>query len=229
MPTSRPVLLLIAGLSVTLLTVGLPLAHLRVRPSGLALGLATLPFLVLLVTAARPHVRWLTHFAFPASHLPLLVIQPELTSREVYGGLSGLVGLIAIAVAYALFLTAATPSARRLAPNARATWTASPDVWRTLAILFAAGPILALVLPSLTAFEPDPLGAAVAVGSGIAIAFVAVGLWLPRLVLVRPEMRAAALSNLARQSRPSGARTAWALVVATLTLIGIAVWSFWRP
>lgn len=231
MPTSRPVLLLIAGLSATLLTVALPLAYLRVRPSGFALGLLTLPFLVLLVTAARPNARWLTHFVFPASHLPLLVVQPELTSREVYGGLSGLVGLIAITIAYALFLTAATPSIRLRAPprHTRHTWTAHPDLWRILAILFALGPMLALALPSLTAVEPDPLGAAVAVGSGVAVAFVAVGWWMPRLVLIRPEARAAALTTLARQSRPSGSRTTWALVVAALFLIGIAVWSIWRP
>ena len=232
LPTSRPVLLLIAGLSATLLTVALPLAHLRVRPSGLALGLLALPFLVLLVTAARPNARWLTHFVFPASHLPLLVVQPELTSREVYGGLSGLVGLIAIAIAYTLFLAAATPSIRRRTPphhTPRRAWTAHPDVWRTLAILFAVGPMLALALPSLTAVEPDPLGAAVAVGSGVAVAFVAVGWWMPRLVLIRPEARAAALTTLARQSRPSGSRTTWALVVAALFLIGIAVWSIWRP
>lgn len=243
MPTSRPNLLLVAGLSVTVLAFGLPLAHLGVRLPGSGLALALLPVLTLLACSFRPATVLLTHFAFPVSHLPLLVTHPDLASREVYGGASGLLGLVAIASAFTVFLIAATPTLRP--PKRPTPLHAHPDLWRGLAIAVAIGPILALALPALTAVDVDPLGAAVAMGCGLAVSVVAAGFWMPRLVLalgpttgrVPYAARRAGhgLSHderhqaLARESRPSPARTAWVIVLSALALGGVAAWTYWRP
>jgi hypothetical protein len=220
--------MLVAGLSVTLLIVGLPLAHLGLRLQGVAVVLVALPLVVLLASAIRPETRWLTHLVFPASHLPLLIARPELTSREVYGGLSGLIGLVAIAVSFVFYLMAVTPRLNR-GERPRTAWHSHPDLWRVLAILFAVGPTLALALPALTALEPDPLGAAVALGIGVVVSALAVGLWLPRLTLIEGEQRQEALRHLARLSKSSGTKTTLALVFAAIALTGLAVWSYWRP
>lgn len=228
MPTSRPILLLVAGLSVTLLIVGLPVAHLGTRLLGSMLALVGLPLLVLIASAIRPETRWLTHLVFPASHLPLLIARPELTSREVYGGVSGLLGLIAIAVSYALYLVAVTPQKAR-GERVNSPVHSHPGLWRILAIAFAVGPTLALALPILTALEPDPLGAAVALGSGVLVAALSVGWWMPRLTLIGPENRLSELDALARAGRSSVTRTTLSLVGAAVALAGLMVWSYWRP
>lgn len=242
MPTSRPTLLLVAGLSVTVLTFGLPLAHLGARLPGSSIGLALLPLLILGACSLWPTTTLLTHLAFPVSHLPLLLVEPELASREVYGGASGLFGLVAITTAFAMFLVAATPSLRP--PRARVPLYAHADLWRGFAIAIAVAPILALALPALTAVDADPLGATVAIGCGLAVSVVAAGFWMPRLVLGNasgrvgvPAARAPRYATssdprllaLARESRPSGARTALVLVISALALGGVAAWTYWRP
>lgn len=242
LPTSRPTLLLVAGLSVTVLTFGLPLAHLGARLPGSSIGLALLPLLVLGACSLRPTITLLTHLAFPVSHLPLLLAQPELVSREVYGGASGLFGLVAVATAFAMFLGAATTTLRP--PKNRIPLYAHPELWRGFAIAVAVGPILALALPALTSVDADPLGASVAIGSGLAISVLAAGFWMPRLVLGRDSGHARGhfegtagnasssdprLVALARQSRPSAARTAFVLAIAAVALGGVAAWTYWRP
>lgn len=242
MPTSRPTLLLVAGLSVTVLTFGLPLAHLGARLPGSSIGLALLPLLVLGACSLRPTTALLTHLAFPVSHLPLLLVEPELASREVYGGASGLFGLVAIATAFAMFLGAATATLRP--PKKSVPLYAHPELWRGFAIAVAVGPILALALPALTSLDADPLGASVAIGCGLAVSVLAAGFWMPRLVLGRdsgqaalriedtlatPSMSDPRLVALARESRPSTARTAFALVISAVALGGVAAWTYWRP
>jgi hypothetical protein len=245
LPTSRPTLLLVAGLSVTVLAFGLPLAHLGARLPGSSIGLGLLPLIALGACLFRPATTLLTHLVFPVSHLPLLITEPELASREVYGGASGLFGLVAIAIAFGLFLVAATETLRP--PRKSVPLYAHPDLWRGFAIAVAVGPILALALPALTAVDADPLGAAVAIGCGLAVSVLAAGFWMPKLVLGRDAGRLGALLEraplspppsssfdprlvaLARESRPSGARTAFVLVISALALGGVAAWTTWRP
>lgn len=242
MPTSRPTLLLVAGLCVTILTFGLPLAHLGVRLPGSSIGLALLPLVVLGACSLRPTTTLLTHLAFPVSHLPLLLVEPDLVSREVYGGASGLFGLVAVATAFAMFLGATTSTLRP--PKKSVPLYAHPELWRGFAIAVAVGPILALALPALTSIDADPLGASSAIGCGLAVSVLAAGFWMPRLVLGQHSGRVAArfedavagashsdprLVALTRESRPSSARTAFVLTIAAIALGGGAAWTYWRP
>jgi len=179
---TRPITLLASGLSLLLLLVVLPMAHLGTRPTGLQLTLMLLPAMTLIACSFRPNITWLTHFAFPASHLPLLMSNKALTSGEVYGGVNGLLGLLAILVSAIVFFASVTPAlpTRRRAngPNDHGPMR-HPWILPTLAIAFTLGPALALTLPALMVPDLDPLNAALAIGLGPVLA-VGAGLWFTR-------------------------------------------------
>jgi len=247
LPSYRPTTLLASGLSLTLLLMVLPMAHLGFRPTGLQLGFIVVPVIALIACWLRPNTIWLTHFVFPASHLPLLLLHPDLTSPAVYGGLDGLVGLIAILVAVVVFFGAASPTLQREAASSndrrsRVTHPLAthPLTWRVLAVLFTVGPALALTLPALTVPDVDPLNVALALGLGPVLA-IGTSLWLSRLTIVEPPLRVItatsstpatpstpALPALAHECRPSGMRASWSLLAAVAALTLLLYWTHGR-
>jgi hypothetical protein len=101
------VILMAAGACLELLFVVLPLAHLSrwaaPPPTVLVYSVALLPIMVVLVALLRPEPR-LTVGLVPLSHLPLLMIEPRLTSSLVYAGASG-IGTWALTVGAAVAWT----------------------------------------------------------------------------------------------------------------------------
>ncbi len=210
---TRPITLLASGLSLLLLLVVLPMAHLGTRPTGLQLTLMLLPAMTLIACSFRPNIPWLTHFAFPASHLPLLMSNKALTSGEIYGGVNGLLGLIAIIVSAIVFFASATPAlpTRRRTKNPGNDLMRHPWLLPALAIAFTLGPALALTLPALMVPDLDPLNAALAIGLGPVLA-VGTGLWLTRHTVdaatpaaMRSNQAPAMLGSLAQASTHSSA------------------------
>lgn len=231
--TTRPITLLASGLSLLLLLVVLPMAHLGTRPTSLQLALMLLPAMTLIACSLRPTLPWLTHFAFPASHLPLLMSNKALTSGEVYGGVNGLLGLIAIVVSAIVFFASvapALPARRRPRPAVTQPW-----IFVAIAIAFTLGPALALTLPALTIPDVDPLNAALAIGLGPVIA-VGTSLWMTRHTLgpsrtltLGPNAFPAALAALIVDSRPNAIRTVWVTAAAAFVLGLLILWTYWRP
>ena len=113
------VVVLGVGLCLEMLVVVLPLLHLSATsgsaPTAVTLGLAALPFGALAACMARPGP-WLTLAGFPLSHLPVLLVSPQLTGDHVYGGTGGLGALVLVVVFAALWcwiaLRPASPPAR---------------------------------------------------------------------------------------------------------------------
>lgn len=229
-PRASPTLVA-SGLATTLLLLALPMLHLGLRPTTGMLALATLPVVALAVAVRFPAIPALTHFVFPVSHLPLLIAHPKLTSTEVYGGASGLFGLLAILVSGAVFLASTAPPIPRPTRTAedapQRPWPRSLGTLRLLALAFALLPALALTLATISSPDLAPENAALALLLGPLLAVGTVGLWLTRALT--PGDRDEALASLARRSRPSASRTTWVIIVAALA-IGLTVfWSHWRP
>ena len=82
-----------AGACLELLFVVLPLAHLsrwaEPAPTTSVYGAALVPIVVMLVALVWPKPR-VTVGLVPLSHLPLLMVEPRLTSTLVYAGASGI-------------------------------------------------------------------------------------------------------------------------------------------
>jgi hypothetical protein len=222
------------------------MAHLGTRPTGLQLTLMLLPALTLIACSFRPSITWLTHFAFPASHLPLLMSNKALTSGEIYGGVNGLLGLIAIIVSAIVFFASVTPA---LSTRRRANRRPNRDLMRhpwllpALAIAFTLGPALALTLPALMVPDLDPLNAALAIGLGPVLA-VGAGLWLTRHTAAAASTASArptvshphaatssltTLIDLTNDSRPNAIRTVWVTAAAAFFLGLLILWTYWRP
>lgn len=217
-------MLVASGASTTLLLVVLPYLHIEARPNPGALAFALIPFVALIAALARPQNGVLTHLVFPTSHLPVLMLHPELTSREVYGGVSGLIGLFAVLVSFGVFLAATAPSA----PQTRGRWRVDEArVWRALAVTFATAPIAALTLPALIAPDADPLDLGLAVALGMAVSLLAALLWndrVPRVELAPSRRKARHIPVAPRLSR-----ALLSCAVAVLALGALVVWSGWRP
>jgi hypothetical protein len=94
--------LLMAGLLFTVLLVYLPLAFVArwsgSSPSNLLVLFAALPVLTLLVALLWPR-HWVLVGVWPLSHLPVLVLEPDLVGSVVYAGASGFIGFVLLVLA----------------------------------------------------------------------------------------------------------------------------------
>lgn len=223
MPTPRPLSIFVAGATFTALLFALPLAWLGLPARPLLLVLATLPLLVLVGLLFRPASPALSHLAFPLSHLPLLLVRPELTGPRVYGGATGLVALLAVIGAGAAFVVAVNP---RLDGS-----RFRPEPWSLAGLALVLAPTLALFLPAL-ATASAPWGSLLAVALAPLLAW-----WLVARVFARdvalPALetghRVRALYRLRERSRPRTPRLVLASVLTVLALALSAFWYLWSP
>jgi len=192
---------------VTLLLFIPPLLHFGTGLRGLELPMALLPPLALLSHHLKPSP-WLSHFAFPCAHLPLLLTRPELCGPEVYGGLRGLIALLLVVLSFVVFL--ATTHRQTRSPTA----SALPP------LAFALAPVSALAAAVLGS-EGAPESASLAVMFGPLIALFAIQL--------AREPRAAALSAIAARSRPRVSILVTTAFLALVALAGCAFWLLWSP
>jgi len=203
----------LSGLAFTTLAFGPPIVHLGAPLRGLELILAALPLVALVFHHFRA-APFLSHFAFPCAHLPLLLARPELSGPEVYGGLRGLIALLLLILTFVIFLLTTTRDPRTLFSSLRAL--------PLMALAFALAPASALALAVLGT-EGAPDSAALALLPGPLVALYVVTLAPPRAT------RAALISALAARSRP---RTSILVTTALLALVAIAAcafWLFWSP
>lgn len=219
----RPLPLVVSGAIFTALILGLPLLHLNIRPSGATLVFAIVPTLVLVAMLLAPRRPVLSHFAFPISHLPLLVALPDLAGDRVYSGFSGLVALLAVLGAGAAYIVAATP--RLFARRARI------EVLGAVGLVLGLAPLLAFTVSALTVDDaPWPALTALVIGPMVAWWLVAHG-FARQVALLhqRPSERARAAYILRLQTRPRPALFVAAAVLSVLALSLIAFLYLWSP
>jgi hypothetical protein len=168
-------ILMAAGACLELLFVVLPLVHLgswaSPEPATLAYVMAALPILAVVGSLVRP-VPVLTLCVVPLSHIPLLVVEPRVTSPLVHAGQAGL-GTWSLTVISAVAWCVAALVVSRAQPAMTAAETESPGqsfaVW---------GPTLGALLiwfvflvPVVGAWEVrDPAGAVTSTLTGLLVA-----------------------------------------------------------
>ncbi len=184
----RALLLLSIGLGFTALLVVLPLAHVSAWSGKgvptLTAALAALPLLALIATLFRRD-SWATLGLFPASHLPALLFERELTGPLVYAGCSGLFALVAVIALGALWTVlaleeggeSATPGPHSSlvaegGPDRRAWADGAPLPW--LAAGLASALVLAMLYPVLGSRAGEDWGA----GQLASLGGLAVSLWV---------------------------------------------------
>ncbi|MBL8783255.1 MAG: hypothetical protein JNJ59_00025 [Deltaproteobacteria bacterium] len=243
MTSSLRLPLLFAGLAFTVLVLGLPMAHVGLRPRGIELAFVLLPLGAIVAATLRPNLTILTHLLVPVAHLPLLAVHPELTGDTVYGGPKGLLALLAVAASFAIYLAVATPrktsrgpAAKGPAPRPEATprerrlrLPAHPLVLGALGLTLAV--LAALFLPALSQRNaPWQALSAIALGPILVWWLVARGLGQRILPPTLDEgQRLRALHDLAQSARPRPVILVLAALLAALS-IGLGVfWSLWSP
>lgn len=177
----RALLLLATGLGFTALLVVLPALHVAAwsghGTSTVALVFAALPLVALTATVFRSEP-WATVGLYPASHLPVLVIEPELTGPLVYSGLGGLLALGAVVALGVLWFSFALSEARSAARRPQKPHAAHEPVpgavlpW--LAALVAGSLIVAMLVPVLGSRAGEEWGA----GQLASLGGTAAGLWI---------------------------------------------------
>ncbi|MCC6621966.1 MAG: hypothetical protein IT385_11960 [Deltaproteobacteria bacterium] len=174
-PAPRPLALFVTGTLFTVLFLAAPLAHQVPRASARDVLLLVAPAIVLLIALARP-LPVLIYGLFPVSHLPLVVLRPELVSPTVYPTAWPLLAVVAAGAAYV------AAASRRLAPKVMPT-PGPRDLWVLVAsALVALGPLIALILPALRR-DVEPQTAALVAVLGPLASWYAVARLVPRLVL----------------------------------------------
>lgn len=233
MTSSLRLPLLFAGLAFTVLVLGLPMAHVGLRPRGVELVFVLLPLAALVAATLRPTLSLLTHLVVPVAHLPLLALHPELSGDTVYGGPKGLLALLAVACSFAIYLAVATPRLRpHAAPSplrARLRLPGHPLVLGALILTLAT--LAALFLPALSQRSaPWPAASAIVLGPILVWWLVARGLGQRVLPPTLDEgQRLRALHELASRARPRPVILVLAALLAALS-IGLGVfWSLWSP
>ena len=236
-------LMLVVGATLSALVLVLPALYLHrwegvTLPSTL-LAWGSIPLLGLLVAVARPRPAW-TLGLYPASHLPALIVAPELVGSRVFGGPQGALATLAVAaVAWTwlqLAARAAIPATARRAAR-RATPTEQPPAapggrwaWRARRVAgpFGAGVLVAFAAPGIVQREADPRAAVLSLLVGAVVVWYAVAELSPRRldrVLVRERAARAAVGALFLESDARPRALVWALVAAALagTLVGLWV------
>lgn len=220
----RPLALFVTGTLFTALFLAAPLAHQAVRPTARDVALLLVPTVVLLVALARP-LAVLVYALFPASHLLLVALRPELASATVYRTPWP---LLAVAGAGAAYIVAAS---RRLAPRALPTARIEGRVLVATGAVLALGPLLAFTLPALSR-DAEPQTAALTAVLGPLAAWYAAGRLVPRLV-APPALTSMghrdAWAALASRPRPRRRTFLIAAAFAVVALGLAAVWYAWGP
>lgn len=200
--------------------------------SGLGWAAIALPFLVLpfAVRGTRP---WVTLWAWPASHLPALVVTRSLTDRAVHEGSGGLWALLAVATAGAAWFLVYLWPPRVPAPGPAHGPSPTFPVRRRVHPLSAAA--LGLVVAITAAFyqaafaggDVEPLAANVTLLVGALAAWYAgvraVGVKLADVVL-EPQARRRYRAALVLQRRPTRASTLLAVTLATAAVLLVLAW-----
>jgi len=219
----RALALLITGLLFTALFLGVPLAHELPRPGARDLALALLPAVILMVAVARPHPA-LIYALFPAAHLPLVLLRPELAGSNIYRNAWPLLAVLGAGAAYLL------AAARRLAPRPLLVAPA-PRVLLVVAAVLALAPLIAFMIPALGR-DVEPQNAALAAVLGPTASWYAAGRLVPRL-LTPPYLSAAghraAWAQLADRPPPKRKTFIIAALLAAVALGLAAVWYAWGP
>ncbi len=221
MPPPRTLPLLVSGLVFTLLAVVLPMLHLNLRPSGMTLLLLLIPPAMLVVMLLAPRLPGLSHFAFPLSHLPILLTHPDLSGPRIYAGPTGLVAFLAVVASGAAYLVSTTP---RLT-----TGRLRPEPLALIGLVLALAPAIALAIPAL-ASERVAWPAMTCLVLGPLVAWWLVARNFVQHVAVPvldPGARTRSFYTLRNRARPRTATLVFALVFAVLVLGLLAFWSFW--
>jgi len=184
-PAPRPLALFATGMLFTALFLAAPLAHQVPRVAARDVLLLLAPAIVLLVALARP-LPVLVYGLFPVSHLPLVLVRPELVTSTVYPTAWPLLAVVTAGAAYVAAasrrLVIPTQGMPRVAPRDRIALVATA--------LIGLGPLIALILPAFGR-EVEPQTASLVAVLGPLASWYGVARLAPRLVLPPLLSRAA--------------------------------------
>jgi hypothetical protein len=163
---------LLAGATINIAALLLP-PWLPLDATGLAL--AALPWAALALALRLRSPRW-THAVYPASFVPLALARPELFGPERHAGPGGLLTVVVVVAAFAVFADSASHrSDRQVVPGSRliqASASPLPGLARALGYCAIAVACAAIWLPLLSAPARPPVLALGVVGT-LAVGVVA--------------------------------------------------------